>query len=62
MLLKHRIDEHPFAGGDIGEQIGVGPGCCVEELAMQQGLPACCIQERDRGWRDGDHGLRLKLV
>ena len=23
---------------------------------------ACCIAERDRGWRGGDHGLCFRLV
>ena len=62
VLFKHRIDDHALAGGDIGQQIGVGPRCRVEELAMQQGLPTGCIRERDRGGRDGGHGLRFRLV
>ena len=62
VLFKHRIDDHALSGGDIGDQIGVGPRCRVEELAMQQRLPTGCIRERDRGGRDGGHGLRFRLV
>jgi hypothetical protein len=36
VLLKHRIDQHPLAGGHIGQEIGEGAGGGVEELAEEQ--------------------------
>ena len=37
VLLEHRIDQHPHAGGHIGQQVGEGAGGGVEELAEEQG-------------------------
>jgi len=36
--LEHRIDQHPFAAGHIGEQMGEGAGVGIEQLAPQQRL------------------------
>jgi hypothetical protein len=32
-LFQHRIDDQTLSAGPAGEQVGVGAGCLVEELA-----------------------------
>ncbi len=38
-VLEHRIDEHRVAGLLVGEEVGVGAGGPVEELAEEHGVP-----------------------
>ena len=53
VLLEHRIDEQPLAGGHIGEQIGEGAGGGIEQLPQQQRAAPCS---------SGKHGLGLGHV
>ena len=59
MLLEHRIDQHPFAGGHIGQQIGEGAGGGVEQLAEEQGATASGGGEQGVMDRGGHTGLLI---
>jgi len=37
VLLEHRVDQHALATGRVGQQIGVGAGIGVKQLAKEQG-------------------------
>jgi len=46
-LLDHRIDDHGLAALSAGEQIGVGAGGLVEQLAEDHGrIPSAKIADK----------------
>jgi hypothetical protein len=54
VLLIDRIDQHPLAGGPIGEQVGEGARVGVEQLAEKQGA-----SPRRGGQGEGETGREL---
>jgi len=40
VLGEHRIDQHPFSAGRIGQQVGVGAGVGIKALPQQQPILA----------------------
>ena len=60
VLFVHRVDQHPFAGGHIGHEVGEGAGLGVEELAEQQACPAGGGFKQKR--RDGSHRSDLSWL
>ena len=49
--LQHRIDDQRLAATPAGEEIGVGAGRAVEELAEDQWAPSRCLFRPKRLWR-----------
>jgi len=58
VLLEDRIDQHPLAGGHIGQQVGEGAAGGVEQLAEEQGA-ATGGRLQQRGSGGGDHERAL---
>src|SRR4029077_19561849 len=49
-FLEHRVDDQGLASPPGGEQIGVGAGCAIEDLAEDHRSPAPRFSG-DPGWR-----------